>query len=376
MTDPSSPTGPASPAEPDAARSTFGGSQAFAKHHFGFESGFFRPTTFGNTVSSLGIGTYLGESTDADDEAYERTIAHAIRSGVNLIDTAINYRSQRSERSIGAALGEVFADGSARRQELTICSKAGYIPFELTPPPTREEYRDYVRRSFLEPRILHPDDIVAGGHSIAPRFLKYCLAKSRQNLGVRTIDVYYIHNPGQQLGTIPRDEFAARMRLAFAALEEAVARDDIGVYGCASWDEFRVTPDAKGHVSLEELMSIARDVGGGEHHFRAVQMPINVAMTEAVRVPTQPLGNHLVPALAAADELGLTVFASAPLLQSKLSSGLPAAMADAFPGCTTDAQRALAFVRALPGVTAALVGMKTEQHVDENLEIARMGRIN
>jgi aryl-alcohol dehydrogenase-like predicted oxidoreductase len=355
---------------PNAARSTLGASEAFAKRHVEFGPDFFRPTTFGTIVSSLGIGTYLGESTDADDEAYERSVAHAIRSGMNLIDTAINYRSQRSERSIGAALQEVLAGGTVTRQELTICSKAGYIPFELTPPATREAYRDYVRRCFLEPQILNVDEIVAGGHSLAPRFLKYCLAKSRQNLGVRTIDVYYLHNPGQQLSGEARSEFTSRVRLAFVSLEESVARGEIGVYGCATWDEFRVPPEAAGHVALETLVSIARDVAGNDHHFRAVQMPINFAMTEALRVTTQPLGGHLVSALVAAEELGLTVFASAPLLQSKLTSGLPAELADEFPGCTTDAQRALSFVRALPGVTAALVGTKTEQHVDENLAIA------
>jgi len=353
-------------------RSTVGGSEAFAKRHVGFEPGFFRQTTFGTTVSSLGIGTYLGESTDADDDAYERAVAHAVASGVNLIDTAINYRSQRSERSIGVALQAVFGAGTANRQELTICSKAGYIPFELNPPATREEYRDYVRRCFLEPQILHSDDIVSGGHSLAPRFLKYCLAKSRQNLGVRTIDVFYLHNPGQQLSGVGHDEFIARMRLAFVALEEAVARGEIGVYGCATWDELRVAPDSKGHVSLQELVSIARAIAGNDHHFRAVQMPINFAMTEAVRVATQPLDGKLVSALNAAEALELTVFASAPLLQSKLTSGLPLALGEAFPGCTTDAQRALSFVRALPGVASALVGTKTERHIDENLAIARL----
>jgi aryl-alcohol dehydrogenase-like predicted oxidoreductase len=354
----------------NASHSTVGGSAAFAKRHSAFEAGFFRSTTFGITVSSIGIGTYLGDSTDVDDEAYERSVAFAIRSGANLIDTAINYRSQRSERSIGAAIQAVLASGDVPRDELVICSKAGYIPLELTPPATREEYRTYVRERFLDPQILHPDDIVAGGHSLAPRFLKYCLAKSRQNLGVRTIDVYYVHNPGQQLSGVSRGELLARLRTAFVSLEEAVARGEIGVYGCATWDELRVSPESKGHVALEEVVSLARDVAGDNHHFRAVQMPINFAMTEAVRLATQPLAGTLVPALEAAQELGLSVFASAPLLQARLTAGLPPAMSEAFPDCTTDAQRAVSFVRTLPGVTAALVGMRSLAHVEENLASA------
>jgi aryl-alcohol dehydrogenase-like predicted oxidoreductase len=46
---------------------------------------------------------------------------------------------------------------------------------------------------------------------------------------------------------------------------------------------------------------------------------------------------------------------------------LPGAVRDTFPSLTTDAQRALAFVRSLPGVTCALVGMRTLAHVEENV---------
>jgi aryl-alcohol dehydrogenase-like predicted oxidoreductase len=364
-------TAPSPTLADNVAQATANGTAAFAKRHIAFEPGFFRPAALGLTVSSIGIGTYLGESTDADDEAYEQSVGEAIRSGVNLIDTAINYRSQRSERSIGAAIRQMLASGAVTRQELVVCSKAGYIPFDRTPPATRESYGDYVRQRFLEPKILHSEEIVAGGHSLAPRFLKYCIAKSRQNLGLRSIDVYYLHNPGQQLVAVSREQLNVRLRAAFAALEEAVVRGEIGVYGCATWDELRVVPETAGHVALEDVVSIAREVAGDSHHFRMVQLPINLAMTEAARVATQPLDGTLVPTLVAAAQLGLTVVASAPLLQAKLTSGLPLALSEAFPGCTTDAQRALSFVRTLPGVTAALVGMRTPAHVEENLATAR-----
>jgi aryl-alcohol dehydrogenase-like predicted oxidoreductase len=188
---------------------------------------------------------------------------------------------------------------------------------------------------------------------------------------VRTIDVFYLHNPGQQLAGVSTEDLRVRLRGAFVMLEEAVVRGEIGVYGCATWDELRVMPDAKGHVSLEDMVSLARDVGGDGHHFRVVQLPINLAMTEAARLATQPIAGTLVPALAAANNLGLTVVASATLMQSRLTSGLPPALAEAFPGCTTDAQRALSFVRTLPGVTSALVGMRRAEHVEENLASVR-----
>ena len=183
-----------------------------------FVTDYFRTTPSGLTLSSIGVGTYLGEATDADDDAYEVAIRHAINGGVNLIDTAINYRGQRSERVIGAVLQDAIASGEALRQEIIVCSKGGYIPLEPNPPATREAYRAYVKREFIDQEILTADDIVAGGHSLAPRFLRYCLAKSRQNLGVRTIDVYYLHNPEQHLGTISRGELLQRIRAAFKSL--------------------------------------------------------------------------------------------------------------------------------------------------------------
>ena len=48
--------------------------------------------------------------------------------GVNIIDTAINYRYMKSERSIGAALQYMLNTNTTSREELFICSKGGYIP--------------------------------------------------------------------------------------------------------------------------------------------------------------------------------------------------------------------------------------------------------
>lgn len=358
--------------DPPAFRGTPEGSARFAAQFDAATSpGFYRPTTFGPTISSLGIGTYLGDSTDGDDIAYQAAIRKAVSSGINVVDTAINYRSQRSERAVGAAIQQLLAAGTATRDQLIISSKGGYIPLDKTPPATREEYRSYVQREFVDQQILRPEEIVGGGHSLAPRFLRYCLAKSRQNLGLRTIDIYYLHNPGQSAISGDAAELRARLRAAFAVFEEAADRGEIHVYGCATWDELRVEPEVRGHIELEALAKIAHEVAGERHRFRAVQLPINLAMPEAVRLPTQTVGGRTMTALEAASELGLTVVASASLMQGKLTTGLPAALSDHFPGARTDAQRALQFVRAIPGVASVLVGMKTPAHVDENMEVAR-----
>lgn len=361
------------PLHPAVPCATAGATAAYGNGHSErFEPGFHRDTTFGLHVSSIGIGTYLGECTDVEDERYVEAIRSALAQGINVIDTAINYRCQRSERSVCVALQSAIASGEVAREQVVVCSKGGYIPLDGEPPGSREAYDAYVQREFVDAGIVSHDDLVPGGHSLASTFLKYCIARSRQNLGLRTIDVYYLHNPEQQLSAISPPELRVRLRAAFAAMEEAVARRDIGTYGIASWNGLRVPPGARGHLSLAELVTIAREVGGEGHHFRAVQLPISLAMPEAVREPTQDVGaGEPVSVLQAAKDLGLTVFASAPLMQGQLARGLPDQVRALFPDARGDAERALGFVRALPGLASALVGMRDVIHVRENLASAR-----
>ena len=332
---------------------------------------FYRPLVDGLFTSSIGIGTYLGECADPDDSLYCESIREAIRRGINLIDSAINYRCQRSERTIGTALRAAIAAGEVARDEVMVCTKGGYVPLDGTAPPSRNDYKEYVRREFIDPGIIPPDELVADGHCLAPAYIEHQVARSRQNLGLATIDLYYLHNPEQQLDAITDDALRLRLRRAFQALEGRVAAGDIAHYGCATWQGLRTPPGERGHLSLVDLVAIARDVAGDDHHFAAVQLPINLAMPEAIRVPTQRLPDgRVVPLLDAAAALGVAVVASATLLQSRLTAGLPSQVREAFPRMTTDAQRAIAFVRHLPGVTAALVGMKSIAHLEQNLEAA------
>ena len=320
------------------------------------------------TVSALGIGSYLGDCTDAEDERYRLSVHVAISSGINVIDTASNYRCQRSERAVGHAVVEAIAAGDVRRDELVVCTKGGYVALDGEPPASREAYEQWLEKELFAPGILAPDELVRGGHSLAPKFLAHQLAQSRANLGLHTIDVYYLHNPEEQLLVLDRETFLTKMRAAFALLEERAESGEIAGYGCATWLGLRVPPDHKQHLTLAELMAVARDVGGTTNHFRAVQLPVSLAMPEAARLPTQPLGRKLVPLLEAADALGLGVVASAPLMQGRLSVGLPQAMSELFPSCTSDAQRALRFASSLPGVATVLAGMRTVEHVRENLD--------
>ena len=321
----------------------------------------------GLSVSALGVGTYLGDCTDADDAAYADAIRAAIAAGVNVIDTAINYRCQRSERAAGRAMAECMAARAVSRDALVVCTKGGYVEFDGTPPASRQAYDAWLERELFATGVVTRDELVRGGHCITPKFLSRQLALSRQNLGVEAIDLYYVHNPEEQLLGVDRATFTTRLRAAFVLLEERAAAGEIAGSGCATWTGLRVPPDQRQHLSLAALVALAREVGGTVHHFRAVQLPVSLAMPEAARVPTQSLGRHLVPLLEAADALGVAVVASAPLMQGRLTDGLPEEMRELLPNCRTDAQRALRFAASLPAVRTVLAGMRTREHVAENV---------
>ena len=55
-------------------------------------------------LSNVGIGTYLGNPDLETDIQQKNAIKQSILHGVNVIDTAINYRAQKSERTVGKAL--------------------------------------------------------------------------------------------------------------------------------------------------------------------------------------------------------------------------------------------------------------------------------
>jgi aryl-alcohol dehydrogenase-like predicted oxidoreductase len=312
-------------------------------------------------LSSIGIGTYLGQPDTRTDEGYSAAVAAAVENGVNVIDAAINYRLQRSERSIGAAIQELTARGIAR-EEFVICTKGGYLTPDGSMPADPNEY---FFREYIQPGVFSAKDIAAGSHCMTPKFLKNQLGRSLMNLGVECVDIYYLHNPETQLTEVSEDEFLGRVREAFAFLESAVEAGEIQYYGMATWNGFRQDARARDAMQLGEIVQIAQEIAGGLHHFRFVQLPFNLGMTEALTLGNQSLKGRDRTIMEAASELDITLIASASLLQGQVARNLPGFVAEAL-GLENDAERALQFVRSSPGITTALVGMSRVEHVKAN----------
>jgi aryl-alcohol dehydrogenase-like predicted oxidoreductase len=319
-------------------------------------------------LSSIGAGTYLGNPNEETDRRYLEAVVRAVELGANVIDTAANYRFQRSERSIGAALKQLSDRGFAR-QEIFICTKGGYLPFDGGPPLN---VRQYIEDNFIRTGIASFSDIAGGAHCMTPRFLGNQLDQSLRNMNLSCVDVYYVHNPESQLSAVSPGEFWKRLRRAFEFLEQNVADGKIKNYGVATWNGFRAEPDSPEYHSLEAMVKLARDLAGDQHHFSFIQLPLNLAMPEALFFENQNLGDEYVSVLQAAEALNVKVIASASILQGQVARGLPESVRESLGALATDAQTGIQFGRSAPGITTALVGMSSLSHVEENLQLVQV----
>lgn len=317
-------------------------------------------------VSALAVGTYLGNSDEATDRLYEQALVFAVENGINFFDTAVNYRCQRSEKNIGYAVRKLSSLGIQRNQ-IVVATKGGFLPAE----GSAAGFREYIYKCFLNTGIISPEDIVANCHCMTPPYMQSQINLSLANLKLDSIDLYYLHNPEIQLPVVGVEEFYQRLTRVFEVFEQNVADGKIQRYGLATWNGFRQGFGANDLLDLERVLNCAKKVGGDNHHFAAIQLPYNMAMLEAVALPNQKINAEDFPIIPAAVHHGVPVMISASLLQSNILK-LPTEIFDSMPAEDSPTHKALQFVTSSPGVTSAMVGMKTLAHVRENLEVLQM----
>jgi len=150
---------------------------------------------------------------------------------------------------------------------------------------------------------------------------------------------------------------------AFTLLEQKVRADQLRYYGMATWNGFRQATHSRDYLDLTALSEIAREAGGEQHHFRFIQLPFNLLMTEAATAKNQRGGKSSL--LETATELGIGVFGSATLMQGRLAAGLPGPLIAKLKA-RDDLEAAIQFARSAPGMLTSLVGMGHEEHVERN----------
>ena len=327
----------------------------------------------GLNLSSIGMGTYLGELSTEDDNAMENAVYESIKSGaINVIDTAINYRAMKSEKSIGRALLRLRNEGIISRDQVFICTKNGYITNDGDYPSI--DAMEYMQRMFISTGIIKPDEISSGYNVLNPNYVERCIDKSLTNMHLSAIDLVYIHNAFESWHEdIKREEFMQMLSRVFEVYERYRSINKVRYYGMATWTCFRVPLDNKEYLSLEEVVNLAEKVGGKQHGFRFIQLPYNLAYSEALLLRAQNVGTEKnLTILEAAEKLNIKVFTSIPLFQSRL---LRAQIPD-YMGLTDQVTKLVQVIRSSPSVIAPLIGYKKPQHIEQNLKIANIPPLN
>ena len=326
------------------------------------------------TLSNVGIGTYLGDADSDTDKRVVDAVKTSVSSGVNVIDTAINYRAQKAERSVGTAIAELVSEQKASRDQIFVCTKNGYVTNDADVPLG---FWEYVKQEYTQKGVVNAGDITSGYHCMTPKYLSDQLERSLQNLGLDCIDLLYLHNAVEgQIQDVPMSKFLENLEAVIEMYEQKRREGKIQFYGLATWECFRVPSNNSQHLSLETVIKMAKDANGGkmggedDHGLRFIQLPYNLHYGQALLEKTQDIGGTPVSVLEAASRLNIGVFTSVPFMQGKLlqEGAMPAFLND----LDTSSLRAMQFVRSTPGVLAPLIGQKSPEHVSENLKIMKV----
>jgi len=317
------------------------------------------------TLSNVGVGTYLGNPDTETDKLVEEAIKKSVLGGINVIDTAINYRAQKAERSMRNAISQLINNNDISREEIFVSTKNGYVTND---GDIQEDLMQYVMREYGKTGIVNEGDISPGYHCMTLPYLNDQLERSLKNLGLECIDLMYLHNSVEGQTHLPRDQFLKNLKEVFDFYEKKRKDGKIRFYGMATWECFRTTPENPLFLELAEVMDLAIQAGGNEHGFRFIQLPFNLMLDQAYITKNHGVDGKTVSALEAAQKFNLGVFTSVPLMQGKL---LTTNIIPEF-GNSSVSVRLLQFVRSTPGITAPLIGHKSESHVKENMDIMKI----
>ena len=302
-------------------RATVQGTAAYAARVIGqagdvaLAGGFTALGATGLTVTRLGFGTYR---VTPQEPEHREALKKALRTSCNVIDTSTNYVDGDSERLVGSVLAELVGAGDLWREEIVVVSKIGYIQGQnLKQAEARE------KSGAPYPEIVKYGDGI--WHCIHPEFLADQLTLSLDRLGLATLDVCLLHNPeyflseaahrgGSDLSELRR-QFYGRLERAFAYFESQVTAGRLQYYGVSS-NTATASADDPEATSLSRMIEAAQaaafSVGTGTHHFRIVQLPMNLFESGATMTANTGASNGQT-ALDYAHQAGVAVLVNRPL---------------------------------------------------------------
>ena len=261
----------------------------------------------GLSVSGVGFGGYRVDDVHPEHRA---ALELALRSGLNLVDTSTNYGDGRSERLIGEVLSTLIEKGELERSEVVVVSKVGYVQGQ-------NHQHAAARKANGQPFPEMVEYSEGLWHCIHPEWLADQLTRSLERLGLEALDVLLLHNPeyfladaakrGQGPLSSVRDDFYRRLEQAFRHLESEVARGRIAYYGVSS-NTATGSVDARDTTEFARMLAAAQAAAPGGHHFRVVQVPLNLLESGALFAPG---GGASV--ITGAEDARVAVLANRPL---------------------------------------------------------------
>ena len=344
--------------------------------------------SFGNSglvVSEAGFGGYRVDVSVAE---HRQALEHALRSGINLIDTSANYADGGSEQLVGVVLADMIKRGEIDREQVVVVTKAGYLQGENLE----------LSRQRKGEGVPFPDLVVFDAeleHCIHPVFLAEQLTRSLQRMQLTHIDCLLLHNPEYYLKwanhnnidpEVAQTEYLRRIEVAFRYLESEVESGRIGCYGISSNTFPKPATDYE-RTDLSAILALAEAIAQ-QHHFRVIEFPCNLFEPGAMVEENQPMNQTLIEF---ALDNQVTTLINRPLnaiqadqlirLADNVYAGEAARQVADFrrrlagidPAWSADTLSRLAIraLRSTAGIGSVLVGMRRKEYVEDVLQELR-----
>jgi aryl-alcohol dehydrogenase-like predicted oxidoreductase/nucleoside-diphosphate-sugar epimerase len=308
------------------------------------------------TLSNVAIGTHRGENTDETDDQYRLSITEAILHGINVIDTAINYRNGRSEKVVGEVISNLVNEEKIKRNDVFVITKGGYFNKPCGFP-------------------LLSNNELKNNNSVRSCFLKWSLNESYKSLKLKTIDLFLIHNPEVSLNFMDKNEFYRNLIEDFVMLEHEVSLGRISSYGIATWAGLVSKPNHSTYLDLTRVLECAKIAAGNKkHNLTSIELPLNVIRHYAFTRKNQNLNGTPVTVMELAREQNLKVFTSNSVMYGDSSEDIECRLQIDLPFTTPE--KNLLFAKSMPGVTSAIVGMRRLENIESAKRVLHSNRID
>lgn len=300
-------------------------------------------------LSKVAIGTFRGEANESTDNIYYRSIKECLLSGINVIDTAINYRQMCSEKVIGKLIKDLVRDNVIERSSIFVATKGGFI-----------------NKAYNWP--LHTQSEIKFHHCIRPGYISHTFNTSYANLQLETIDLYFLHNPEIALQHLSKDDFYYLLLQNFIILENEVFKGRLRNYGLATWEGLICSPDDPKYIDLSRVLDMVKIAcNGNSHHFGAIELPINVKHHAGLTSRNQFYKGEWRTVLEIAKMNNIKIFASASVLYGQDAKEINIHFN--INSELTVPQKSLLFTKSLPEVVSAIVNLRQLEHVRDAVKV-------